>query len=315
MGSTTVTGNGTYVSSPATLTSVGRYCWYAEFSGDELAGVPPASDGTIESEAGTGECFEVLPVTPAITTNASGPVEIGNAISDTAELTGTASFPGIPVINPTSLGADATGTITFNLYGPFDDTVTCDGDPVFTDTVNVSGNGAYSSADYTPTAAGTYNWIASYSGDDPNTLPVSGECGDANEASVVIQLQPTMDTAQEFVPNDSATITVVDPIGGDLTGTVVFELFVDDALCVGDADGNADYTSDPIDITTGVGDGLSQTVMSANTVAYTTSSRFDWVVTYTSANPAHEDVTSACGNETSFITIDNGKQQPEPPPT
>jgi len=33
-----------------------------------------------------------------------------------------------------------------------------------TSTVSVNGNGSYTSADYTPTAPGTYRWIASYSG-------------------------------------------------------------------------------------------------------------------------------------------------------
>ena len=162
---------------------------------------------------------------------------------------------------------------------------------------------------FTPTAAGTYNWIAVYSGDLPNTLDVAGLCGDANEGTVVISLQPTMDTAQNFVPNDSATVTVGDG-NGDLEGTVVFQLFVDDEDC----SGPAAYTSDPIDIASGAGSGQSRTVVSGNTTAYDADADFAWVVTFDSTKLGHNNVSSPCGNEISSITIDNGVQQPPAAP-
>jgi hypothetical protein len=412
------------LSDAATVTSAGRYCWRAEFTSG-TTGVPNDKDSRAT------ECFEVRPVTPTLTTNATVSVEIGNPISDTATLSGTANQPGTPVINPTTAGGPAGGTITFRLYGPgdtnctgtpvftslaipvsgdnnnynsgnftptsagtyrwtavysgdspntlganspcnaanettvvnprqptiltnatagpvplgssIDDTATLantapkpNGDPAggtitftaygphantttcttvaYTSVVNVSGNGNYTASSgtggtFTPTAAGTYNWIAVYSGDSPNTLGVSGLCGDANEGSVVISLQPTMTTAQRFVPNDAATITVASG-GGNLAGSVVFRLYVNDATCAG----TAAYTSGAIDITSGSGTGLSRTVLSGNTTAYTTTgTTFHWVVSYTSTNAAHQNVTSGCGNEHSSITIDNGVQQPATP--
>ncbi|MCA1843745.1 MAG: hypothetical protein LC792_11290, partial [Actinobacteria bacterium] len=69
-----------------------------------------------------------------------------------------------------------TGTITFVLYGPNNNT--CTGSPAFTSTKTVSGNGAYSSDWFTPTSPGRYQWIAFYSGDVNNT-PVSTSCADA----------------------------------------------------------------------------------------------------------------------------------------
>lgn len=152
-----VTANGTYLSDAVTLTSVGRYCWFAFFdSGTD--GVPDASDGTIESpgDAGadppipysTGECFEVTPVTPTLTTTSveceevengdttvvctqnNGPIDFGEELYDEADLNGTANQPGdnggtIPD-DPASIypsieadnGDAASGTITFHLYGP-----------------------------------------------------------------------------------------------------------------------------------------------------------------------------------------------------
>ena len=93
-GSSTKTANGTYPSDSVTLTSAGRYCWRAVFTSG-TAGVPNASDSTVESAAGTGECFEVLPVTPPLDTAAvASPVDFGQAVQDNATLSGTATQPG-----------------------------------------------------------------------------------------------------------------------------------------------------------------------------------------------------------------------------
>jgi len=92
----------------------------------------------------------------AASTVASANVVLGGAISDTATLSGG----GLG-------GAAPTGTITFNLYGPND--AACAGAAIFTSIVPVAGNGAYTSASFTPLAIGTYRWIANYSGDANNT--------------------------------------------------------------------------------------------------------------------------------------------------
>lgn len=310
----------TYTSASANLTSVGRYCWRGEFT-SSTDGVPDAKDDSL------GECFEVLPVTPTLSTqvvDSSGTplspasVAFGQALYDQATLGGTAHKPGTnggfegayTSINATNM-QEAGGTITFTLVGPGDCTTvatgtgTNPGTPVTVD----DGDGTYMSAGFTPGSPGAYSWKASYSGDSPNTSSVShnGDCSDTNEDVTVQQLQPTMDTAQSFVPNDSATITVGTG-AGNLAGSVVFALYVDDATC----EGTAAYTSGSIDITTGTGSDTSKTVMSGNTTAYsTTGTTFHWIVTYTSTNPAHLSVTSGCGNEHSSITIDNGSTQPQ----
>lgn len=304
------------LSEAATLTSVGRYCWRGEFT-SATAGVPDASDSS------EGECFDVSPVTPTLTTQATDAegnpitedVPLGDAVYDTAELTGTATGPGddgpdatYPSINATN-GEPAGGTITFTLVGPDDCSTVASGTGTNPQDVTVSGDDTYGPVSFTPDAAGDFAWKATYGGDSPNTNGASHNdaCDDPNEAVTVLQLQPDMDTAQSFVPNDAATVTVASGAGGDLAGTVEFALFVDDADC----SGPAAYESEAIDITTGIGDGLSQTVMSDNTTAYDADgTTFHWVVTYTSSNPAHTDVTSGCGNEHSSITVDNGVTQP-----
>jgi Ice-binding-like/IPTL-CTERM motif len=107
------------------------------------------------------------PGATTLTTLASPAVILGAAISDTGTLSG---------------GIAPTGTITFSLYGP--DNATCAGAAIFTSTVPVSGNGTYPSASFTPTTAGTYRWIANYSG-DANNPGTANACNAPGENVVV----------------------------------------------------------------------------------------------------------------------------------
>jgi hypothetical protein len=112
-------------------------------------------------------------------------------------------------------------------------------------------------------------------------------------------LQPTITTAQRFVPNDSATIQVGSS-QGDLAGSVRFRLY-SNATC----SGTALYDSGSVNITTGSGSGTNRTVSSSNTTAYSSNTTFSWLVEYTSTNAGHRNVTSVCDDEHSSIAIDN----------
>jgi hypothetical protein len=103
---------------------------------------------------------------PKIATDATSGT-VGDAISDTATLSGATNTAG--------------GTITFKLYGP-SATPSCTGDPAFTSTVNVRGNGKYTSKSFTPDATGNFYWVAAYSGDTHN-VAASGACGATGETS------------------------------------------------------------------------------------------------------------------------------------
>jgi uncharacterized repeat protein (TIGR01451 family) len=109
-------------------------------------------------------CVDVLVpgTSPTTTTTAPAmPVAPGgaNTVTDAATITG---------------GTNPTGQITFKLYDP-------NGKVVDTEIVTVNGNGTYvTPAGYAPPASavsGTYQWVASYSGDG-NNLPVSSNLGD-----------------------------------------------------------------------------------------------------------------------------------------
>ncbi len=80
-------------------------------------------------------------------------------------------------------GFNPTGTVTFLLTPPGD--TFCSGTPVFTSTMAVNGNGAYTSAPYTPSASGSYKWRATYSGDLNNTPGQVTSCLDPSAAVTV----------------------------------------------------------------------------------------------------------------------------------
>lgn len=147
---------------------------------------------------------------PTLSTQvSSATITIGGSFNDSATLSG---------------GFNPTGTLTFNLYGAGD--TTCSSAPIFTQTVVVAGDGTYPSASFTPATPGTYNYIASYSG-DINNFPVSGSCGDPNESVVVQKATPTLKTAASGpvhvgrAISDTATVTG----GFHPTGMVNFNLF------------------------------------------------------------------------------------------
>jgi len=284
----------TATSALVTLTKVGHYCFRADYQGD--TNYPKSSDRSLT------ECFTVNPVTPTISTSATGPVHLGTAIDDTATLGGAAKKPGTggpsgdPSINPTAQAA-AGGTITFSLYGP-SATPICS-TAIATRVVNVSsGNGNYNASSgsgtgsLTPTAVGTYYWIATYSGDSPNTSgPVSTACGDPGESSVVNDTTSVL-TDQTWVPNDQAQVSSAG--GSTLNGFVVFTLYPSV-----DCTGTALYTSGQVAIS-----GASpQTANSNNTVHVSATTSVSWKVVYTSTANNVTGSTSLC--ESTSLTITN----------
>jgi len=230
-------------------------------------------------------------VTPTLTTQASGPIQLGGTISDTATLTGTANKPGSPVINPTTAGGPAGGTITFTVYGPNNCTTVAFGPT----TVSVTGDGAYGSGNFTPTAVGTYTFVASYSGDSPNTnaAPATA-CPDTTGTETVLVTDTTgITTAQNWLPNDSATIASAG--GSGLSGSVTLTLY-DNGTC----NGNVLYTTGAMPVS-----GASpQTLSSSNTtVKVLASAIVSWKATYTSNDANVAGSTSNC--ETTSLTINN----------
>jgi hypothetical protein len=148
-------------------------------TGATLSGRALAQTGMVTLDSNNVSVCSLVGALAATTlsTQASAAVPPGGLVHDTATLSG---------------GVAPTGTITFQLFGPND--ATCTAAPAFTSAVTVAGNGSYVSADFTPSVAGTYRWIATYSGDAANAASATA-CNDANESvsvSAQIGLSPTL---------------------------------------------------------------------------------------------------------------------------
>ncbi|HEX4794572.1 MAG TPA: SdrD B-like domain-containing protein, partial [Humisphaera sp.] len=114
------------------------------------------------------------PTIPKITTVPGGTVVIGSGV----KLTDTATLSG-------GVNIASTDTITFNLYDPSNNLVD-------TETVPATANGNYTTpTGYLPTTVGTYQWVATFSGDANNNSVVS-PLGDEPER--VISRSPSINT-------------------------------------------------------------------------------------------------------------------------
>ncbi len=123
---------------------------------------------------------------------------------------------------------DLNGSVTFSLYGP--DDASCSTAIFTSDAVTVSGDGTYDTpAGFTTTAAGTYQWVASYTSNDDSNANAMTACGDE---PVVISLPEiitpsitttvgagTGTTSDTF--HDTATLTG----SASATGTISILLF------------------------------------------------------------------------------------------
>ena len=156
---------------------------------------------------------------PALSTTPSGPVPVGGNISDSATVIG---------------GSSPTGSVTFRLYGPGDDTCTT---AIATLADRPLVGATATSGDVVAATAGTYNWVAVYNGDGANA-PATSPCG--SEKVVVsgqvltgraygltasstllglplVNVLPTPDTGFVSTTQSSTTTT---PCWASLTGAV-----------------------------------------------------------------------------------------------
>lgn len=150
----TVSGNGSYhTTNTAAANVAGTWNWTASYSGDH------------RNEATSSSCGqEKVPVTKASPSLRTTPSPGGTAGSVILNDTGTVSG-----------GYHPSGSVTFRLYGPAD--TSCSGTPAYTQTVTVSGDGSYHTANKTAAStAGAWNWTASYTGDSRNNS-ASSTCG------------------------------------------------------------------------------------------------------------------------------------------
>ncbi len=139
--------------------------------------------------------------------------------------TGTAIAAGS--ISSTLSGATsgATGTITFTVFGPQASAPsTCSTGGTAVGTATVTGNGSYNPpAGFTPSAAGSYWWYASYSGDSAN-LPSNSGCGVGMTSTTVTPPPPTCQPVNTTTPAGQAVtvqLNCTDSTGATVNYTIV----------------------------------------------------------------------------------------------
>jgi hypothetical protein len=139
-GVATVTNGVVGDSDPVSFDAAGDYYWQAVYGGD--------TNNASATSTCTEEHLVVIPNSPGGTTAQS---LIPN---DSGTITGATASAG--------------GTFTFKLFSPSD--ATCSGTPALQQTVDVNGNGTYSTTNSTfvATSQGTWRWLVSYSGDSNN---------------------------------------------------------------------------------------------------------------------------------------------------
>jgi hypothetical protein len=116
----------------------------------------PATSGNYTFTYVNPATLTVLKASPKVSTTPSGATPSGGNASDTATISNTGA---------------ATGSVTFQLFGPGD--TTCQ-TPIATRTGALSGNVASSGNVPVTAGPGTYRWIATYPGDANNNSGVSG---------------------------------------------------------------------------------------------------------------------------------------------
>jgi streptogramin lyase len=268
---TAVSGDGSYSSGTFSPLLPGAYSWIAAYSGDT------GNNAATTACNDVGETSTVTKASPTITTHATPSASTGGAISDTAALAG---------------GSVPTGTITFNLYGPNDST--CAGPVLSTTTKVISGDGSYTSDPFSPTLAGAYSWVASYSGDVSNSA-TSTACNDANETTTVTRSGPTITTSATPSANTGGAIsdTAILAGGNAPTGTITITLFGPNS---GACSGSPIFTW-----TTAVsGDGS----YSSGTFTPLLPGAYSWIAAY-SGDAGNSAATTACNDPGETSTVNS----------
>ena len=214
----------------------------------------------------------------------------------------TTSTPTAPLTDSATLsgGYSPGGTITFYLFAPGVTPNGTDSNSIYSDTVTVNGNGTYMTSQgnnpggYVPSAAGTYQWVAVYSGDSNNSgtaSPFGSEPETVSPTSSSITTTPgctvVLDSGSKLT--DSATLSG----GVSPTGTITFYLFAPNVTP------NAPYSNNVYSDTVTVnGNGTYTTSKGTNPGGYapTVTGTYEWLAVY-SGDSNNMQLVSTFGDE------------------
>jgi hypothetical protein len=149
---------------------------------EKVDSVDPASV-TITYVVPTPKANPSIATTPSATQ-----VRVGQPVSDSATLAG---------------GSSPTGTVTFALYA----NALCSGTPAFTSANRPLSGATASSTSFMTTTAGTFHWVANYSG-DANNNPAATSCsGGTVTITAPAQPRPKITAASISAKRHRATFT------------------------------------------------------------------------------------------------------------
>jgi Ca2+-binding RTX toxin-like protein len=166
------------------------------------------TDTTDYNTASSTVTVNVAQAAPALSASAGPTVVLGMGVP----LTASATLLG---------GVNVTGTITFTLYNP-------NNVIVYTDQVGVTGNGTYNTSSGTstgsaiPTLAGTYQWLAAYSGDGNNKATSTAK---GNIPEIAVGPGSTVvGTSLYLVGGNSSDQVNIKAAGASATGSSGFQI-------------------------------------------------------------------------------------------
>jgi hypothetical protein len=266
-------------------------------------------------------------------------VTAGTTVTDHAVVTGTGTGAPVPtgtisffLCNPSELvdtppaeSPNDTADDTCATGGTAVDGATCDPAPpdpggcaqaLAPDASTPAIDAFADSAVFVVSTVGRWCWRGEYSATagtvyDTNPSGVDETDASTGECFTVVTIPTTTVTAQNWTPNDTATITTAAPAGFNLTGSVRFRLY-SNSTCSGTAlydqtvniPASAGLTED-VKTTNGNGiDGVDETPPDA---VITANGTYSWLVEYTPAasDTAHTGSSSVCHDEHSDLTIVN----------
>ena len=263
-------------SASTNTTAIGKYCWRAEYSGSALYDPSTQTDST-------NECFTTVkqPSSTDTLSSPNGDTTVGASVSDTATVTGS--------------GATPSGTVDFFLCQPSEVTAGgCEGTAgtKVGATKTLNAGVATSDTSTNTTAVGTYCWRAEYSGDD---FYLASAHTDSTHECFTVKDTTSARSAQNWLPNDSATITSLGSTA--LNGTLSFTLYTG-TTCAANG-GTILRTAE----TFSINEASPATRVTSNTATKVlTTQRVSWLVEFTSNEPL---VAGSSHCESTSLTILN----------
>jgi Sortase domain len=206
-GSFTLSRSGTVGTPVARLARTGWYTYQLVIAGD-------ASLEAVTTPCGVpAESFRVQRQPTVTTVVSSQRVRPGDSITDTVDVQG--------------LGEES-ATVSAALYGPFPtrQAITCDATPLWTGTVEATGDGRYVTPPVKLATAGYYTYRESIAGTD-FVRPTQTTCGDVAETTIAVGAPAvrTQISSQRTAPGAQITDTAVVTGLGVLQATVNVELW------------------------------------------------------------------------------------------